>query len=182
MTGSVAESVEDEDQLLLPSSSHEPSGKSGSRRGAGVRDVVVLGLSALLLFSAFTVSQNLASTVFGGGVGFWSLGALYISFALNNFFAPSIVSWLGQKWALVAGSSLYVLFVGASVISLDHPGDAALQTGLQIASAVLLGLGSATFWTAQGFVSTLYNFAHPINCTPWRSQFRPSSASTADRS
>jgi MFS family permease len=100
----------------------------------------LLGVLFCLLFSAFNATQNLQSTV-NEEIGNVSLSVLYIVFAFSNFFAPSIVMKIGEKWSIILGSLAYVLYIAANI----HP-----MLATHIIAGALNGLGAAIIWTAQG--------------------------------
>jgi len=102
--------------------------------------VVFLGIAFLLLFSAFTVVQNLATSVFDESAGFWALGTLYISFSFSNLAASSIVKGLGLRLALFCGGTAYIIYVVGNVVSVSHEGNTQLQYAVLVPTAALLGV------------------------------------------
>lgn len=94
--------------------------------------------------------QNLASSVFVGQLGFWSLGTLYIVFALATLTASFVVQKLGLRLSLILGGLTYVWYVIANVLALKYEGDEAVQFAVMIPAAALLGVGASTIWTAEG--------------------------------
>jgi MFS family permease len=110
-------------------------------------NVVALGLIFMLLFTAFAPSQNLQSTVnHGSKAGVYALGALYFTFSLANFIAPTIAFLLGERIAMMVGAVGYALFVTANI--LNH--DASYFFPLFLMGGIANGLGAAILWTAQG--------------------------------
>ena len=118
--------------------------------------VIILGTAFMFLFSAFqTVSMAEESILDGArresngtfhGDGYTSLATVYAVFAVSNWAAPSIVSILGPILSMVLGAICYFLFV----ISFLKP----MTATLYIAS-VLVGVGAAVIWTAQGNYLTI---------------------------
>ena len=80
------------------------------------------------------------------GDGFTALAVVYASFSLFNWFAPSVLSILGPRITLVVGGIIYSLYI-AQII---YPNVYLLYGG-----ALLLGIGAAIIWTAQGNFLTL---------------------------
>ena len=80
------------------------------------------------------------------GDGYTALAIVYSSFSLFNWFAPSVVSILGPRITLVVGGIIYSLYI-AQII---YP-----NTYLFYCGALLLGIGAAIIWTAQGNFLTL---------------------------
>ena len=80
------------------------------------------------------------------GEGFTALAVIYASFSLFNWFAPSVVSILGPRITLVVGGVIYSLYI-AQII---YP-----NIYLFYGGALLLGIGAAIIWTAQGNFLTL---------------------------
>lgn len=75
------------------------------------------------------------------GAGYWSLAALYITFAISNLIAPTLESSLGPRMTMLLSGIPYVLFVlGAG---LDY-------FWLLILLAIGVGFGAALLWTAHG--------------------------------
>jgi len=107
----------------------------------------ILSWSFFLVFLAFSTVQNLESSLVKGALGTASLGLLYLSLTFSSFVAPLFIDKLGPKLAINGGLSTYVLFVAAN---LD------VQWWTLLPAAMLLGLGSACVWNAQGlFISSL---------------------------
>ncbi|URE32279.1 MreB/Mbl protein [Musa troglodytarum] len=80
------------------------------------RDVHILSLAFLLVFSAYGAAQNLESTVnTEEDLGTISLGILYLSFTFFAVVASPVVRALGSKTALVLGSSGYLLFIASNL-------------------------------------------------------------------
>jgi len=115
-----------------------------------LRDVIMLGLAFLFLFSAFTVVQNLATSIFDSSVGFWSLGTLYIVFAFSTLVASAIVKALGLRLSMFLGGMTYIVYVIANIISAANEDDTTLHYYLMIPAGALEGFGGALLWTAQG--------------------------------
>lgn len=113
-------------------------------------NVIVLGFSFMLVFTAFQTNGIIEQTIIKSiqkddpsfqGDGYTSLAIIYASFAAANWAAPSIVSLIGNKIAMIAGAAAYGLFIASFL----HP----ITWLLYVASAVV-GFGAACIWTGQG--------------------------------
>lgn len=123
-------------------------------------NVILLGLAFMLVFTAWQTMGNVQTTILNSARkkgspgyvegfdadGFTSLAIIYASFSLSNWIAPSVVAILGPRLTLVAGGVIYSLFIAQIV----YPNNYLLYIG-----SVVLGLGAATIWTAQGNFLTL---------------------------
>ncbi|CAL1528818.1 unnamed protein product, partial [Lymnaea stagnalis] len=114
-------------------------------------NIIVLGVSFMLIFTAFQTCSMVEKTVLDSaanftGSGYTSLGILYGVFSVSNWAAPSIVTFAGPRVSMIMGSLLYFLFV----LSFLKPMVWALYLG-----SVLVGIGAAVLWTAQGTFLTI---------------------------
>lgn len=70
--------------------------------------IIHIGVSFLVLLTAFNTCQALVSDVFDknnyGRLGFYSLAALYVTFATVSFFSTPIIEKLGAKSSMILGS------------------------------------------------------------------------------
>ena len=86
----------------------------------------MLGVGYLLLFSAFFTASGLSGKVLAdngfGGLGFTSMGCLYVSFATCSFFAPKIVYKCGERLAMFAGALCYTGYIATFILS-SYRGD-----------------------------------------------------------
>lgn len=98
-----------------------------------------------LIFFAFSGAQQFLTIVYDrlGNVslGFWVLIVLYASFTVCNFLAPQLMEMLGLKITMMVGSLAYAAFI--AVLAFASP-------AVIFAASVLLGLGAAMLWNAQG--------------------------------
>ncbi|XP_071493100.1 UNC93-like protein MFSD11 [Diadema antillarum] len=113
-------------------------------------NVVILGLSFLLLFTAFQTCGMVQTDILNHaglhGVGYNSLAIIYAVFAFANWIAPSVVALLGAKWSMLASAVVYTGFIA----SFFHP-----MPGVIFALSALLGIAAAVIWTAQGNFLTM---------------------------
>ena len=123
-------------------------------------NVVFLGLSFLLMFTGFQTCGMISQTVLNSyinettvngtqtfsGSGYTSLAIIYIVFAAANWLAPSVVSFIGPKYSMMAGGLTYTLYLATFIYPLTYT---------LYAASVLLGIGAAVIWTGQGNFLTL---------------------------
>lgn len=110
----------------------------------------------MLLFTAFQTGSMAEQSVLLSakndsngdftGNGYTSLSIIYAVFSLANWIAPPIVAALGPKITMLVGSVMYFLFI----LQFLKPMTWALYLG-----SVLVGLGAAVLWTAQGNFLTI---------------------------
>lgn len=114
-------------------------------------NVIVLGFSFMLVFTAFQTTSMVQKSVLDGaksesngtfnGDGYVSLGIIYTLLAFGNWIAPVIIMYIGAKWCMVAGAVTYLLFI----LQFLKPMEWALYLG-----SCILGFGAAIIWTGQG--------------------------------
>lgn len=132
---------------------------SATTRDWRLFNVVLLGVTFLFVFTAFQTCSMVETLVLEGakvelndtdgskvGNGYTSLSILYCVFAASNWIAPAVVFLLGPKWSLFAGACTYCLFIGFFLLP--------MAISLYITS-VLIGMGAAVIWTAQGNFLTI---------------------------
>ena len=132
------------DERLMPDGAGQ--GRVAPDNSSNFLNVATLSGSFFLLFTGYTTLQGYLTTTLPGNTGFMSLSVLYGSYLFFLFFAPAICLRLGDKAAMVVGSTCYVVFL-ASLIT-QQP------TAVLIAS-VLTGFGASVLWVAQGNFITM---------------------------
>ncbi|KAI8610793.1 major facilitator superfamily domain-containing protein [Chytriomyces sp. MP71] len=114
-------------------------------------DVIVLAVAFFFVFLAFSVVQNMASTVLPSTVAFPMLGCLYLAFALINLFgAAPLVDRIGTRPAMFFATITYTIFDASNVVAMLLADHLSAQFAVLIPSSVLIGAGAAILWTAQG--------------------------------
>ncbi|XP_070838160.1 UNC93-like protein MFSD11 [Chaetodon trifascialis] len=111
-------------------------------------NVVILGLGFLFIFTAFTTCGNVEQTVVKSlengtftGSGYHSLGIIYGVFSFSNLLAPTAVAVIGPKIAMFLSGLLYSGYIAVFI---------APSTWAFYLTSVLIGIGAAMLWTAQG--------------------------------
>ncbi|KAJ3290677.1 hypothetical protein HDU76_007370 [Blyttiomyces sp. JEL0837] len=91
-------------------------------------NVIILGVAFVLIFMAFSVVQNMASTVLPKSLAFTCLGTLYVSFGIFNLIAAApIVEKIGCRLGLFLASLTYTTLDIAYVIAIVNDGNLQLQ-------------------------------------------------------
>ncbi|RZF37371.1 hypothetical protein LSTR_LSTR009722 [Laodelphax striatellus] len=119
-----------------------------------VRNIVMLGLGFMGVFTAFQTTGLIQKTVLDSvekdtGMhvdGYTLLAIVYIVFALSNWLTPSIVATIGPRLAMFLGGLTYVMYI----IVFLHPTEVLLYV-----SAFVIGIGAAMIWTGQGNYLTI---------------------------
>ncbi|XP_041673393.1 UNC93-like protein MFSD11 [Cheilinus undulatus] len=111
-------------------------------------NVVILGLGFLFIFTAFTTTGNIEQTVVKSlgndtfsGSGYHSLGIIYGVFSFSNLLAPTVVAVIGPKFTMLLSGLLYSGYIAVFIIP---------TTWSLYFTSVLIGIGAAMLWTAQG--------------------------------
>jgi MFS family permease len=148
-----------EDGSDVPLLFREP-GPAVEGRNWKLFNIIVLGVSFMLLFTAFQTCSMVETIVLESAVkdsngtfngkGYTSLAIIYGVFAVSNWLAPSVVAVFGAKLTLIGGALLYCAYIALFL----KP----LEVTLYLFSA-LVGLGAAVLWTAQGNLLTINSTA-----------------------
>lgn len=114
----------------------------------GTFNVVILGVGFLFIFTAFTTCGNIEQTVVKSlendtftGSGYHSLGIIYGIFSFSNLLAPTVVAVIGPKITMFLSGLLYSGYIAVFIIP---------STWAFYLTSVLIGIGAAMLWTAQG--------------------------------
>ncbi|XP_036281500.1 protein unc-93 homolog A-like [Pipistrellus kuhlii] len=118
-----------------------------------LRNVLVVALGFLLLFTAFGGLQSLQSSLYSEeGLGVTVLSTLYAAMMLSCMLLPPLlIRALGCKWTIVLSMSCYVAF---------SLGNFYASWYTLIPTSILLGLGAAPLWAAQSTYLTVAGNAH----------------------
>ncbi|KAM8824843.1 UNC93-like protein MFSD11 isoform 4-T4 [Synchiropus picturatus] len=111
-------------------------------------NVVILGVGFLFVFTAFTTCGNIEQTIVKSlqnetfnGSGYHSLGIIYGVFSFSNLLAPMFVSIVGPKMTMFFSGLLYSGYIAVFIVP---------YTWSFYLTSVLIGIGAAMLWTAQG--------------------------------
>lgn len=118
-------------------------------------NVVLLGFSFMFIFTAFQTGGLIQKVVLDSihnedpsytGDGYISLAVIYAVFAISNWLAPSVITFLGPKYTMLFGAVTYNIFIAQFLFPVTW--------GLYAAS-VAIGVGAAMIWTGQGNFLTI---------------------------
>lgn len=115
-------------------------------------NTVHLSASMMFVFMAFSVAQN-SQTSISPSVGAISLGILYGSFTLGNTISSYIVHLIGLRFSLFIGALAYAGYVSANIYTIDI---------LLYIVSIIIGVGAAVLWTAQGQFIAQCSAAHEV--------------------
>lgn len=124
-------------------------------------NVVILGVGFLFIFTAFTTCGNIEQTVVKTlenstftGSGYHSLGIIYGVFSFASLIASTVVTVIGAKITMFLSGLLYSGYIAVFVIP---------TTWAFYLTSVLIGIGAALLWTAQGHFLVENSEASTIN-------------------
>ncbi|XP_020349027.1 UNC93-like protein MFSD11 isoform X1 [Oncorhynchus kisutch] len=126
-----------------------------------IYNVVILGLGFLFIFTAFTTCGNIEQTIVKSldndtftGSGYHSLGIIYGIFSFSNLLAPTVVAIIGPQFTMFFSGILYSGYVAVFITP---------STWSFYFTSVLIGIGAAMLWTAQGHFLVENSDASTIN-------------------
>ena len=112
-----------------------------------MKNVIVLSVAFMFIFTAFVSLQSLQSTLHPGGVGVASLSCIYGTTVLSCVLAPWLINKLSTKWTMVFS---FVLFSGYFTANF-YP-----THWVMLPCAISLGLLAGPLWSAQAtYLTTL---------------------------
>ncbi|KAM3598905.1 uncharacterized protein V6R79_024039 [Siganus canaliculatus] len=121
-----------------------------SPEGKRLLNIVILGFGFMFIFTAFQTCGNIAQTVIRSynstdfhGSGYTSMAIIYGVFSASNLVAPSVVAVIGPHLSMFFSGLLYSGYIAMFI----HPFTWSFYT-----ASVLVGIGAAVLWTAQGNV------------------------------
>ncbi|XP_041719033.2 UNC93-like protein MFSD11 [Coregonus clupeaformis] len=126
-----------------------------------IYNVVILGLGFLFIFTAFTTCGNIEQTIVKSldndtftGSGYHSLGIIYGMFSFSNLLAPTVVAIIGPQFTMFFSGILYSGYVAVFITP---------STWSFYFTSVVIGIGAAMLWTAQGHFLVENSDASTIN-------------------
>ncbi|CAL9692809.1 unnamed protein product [Knipowitschia caucasica] len=121
-----------------------------SPEGKKLLNIVVLGFAFMFMFTAFQTCGNIEQTVLISynstdfhGTGYTSMAIIYGVFSASNLIAPSVVTVVGPQLSMFVSGLLYSAYIAMFI----HPFTWSFYT-----ASVVVGIGAAVLWTAQGNV------------------------------
>ncbi len=123
--------------------------------------VIFISVGFFLLMSSCSIVGGLAAKVLQdnefGKLGFYSLGVLFISFALFSFISSNVVAKCGKRLALVGGGLTHSLYNATFILSSyrgENPDQHAWYLNktfiiiLIYGTAIINGFGASILWLA----------------------------------
>jgi len=107
-----------------------------------LKNILIVGLSWIFLFTAYSSIANLQSSLNSdGGLGTASLSIIYVSLIFSSLFIPTyMLEKLGIKNTIFISQLGYILFILSNI----YP-----RYFTMIPAAVLIGLAAAPLWAAK---------------------------------
>ncbi|XP_058510054.1 UNC93-like protein MFSD11 [Solea solea] len=116
-------------------------------------NILILGFSFMFMFTAFQTCGNIEQTVIKSfnstefhGSGYTSMSIIYGVLSASNLIAPSVVAVVGPQLSMFFSGLLYSGYIAMFI----YPYTWSFYT-----ASVLVGVGAAVLWTAQGNVLTI---------------------------
>lgn len=111
------------------------------------KNIVVVSIGFLLLFTAYNGMSNLQSSLHPeNGLGTYTNATVYGFLILSSLFVPSLmIQFLSTKWSLVVSMFGYVGYMAAQY----HP-----RFATMLPAASIVGLAAAPLWASKSFYLT----------------------------
>ena len=123
------------------SSMHKKTKMPGMSSFSFTKNLIVLCLGFIFVYSSFRAIQNLQSSVNGGrDLGVITMTVVHISMVFASLLAPVIINIFTAKWAMCGGVMCFLAWFSAHV----HPTFWTL-----VPTSMLVGLGQAIIWNAE---------------------------------
>ena len=117
-----------------------------------LKNVIVLGCSFMVTFTAFVSLQGLQSSINGeGGVGVASLCGIYVGTIVSCLIAPWVIQKLTAKWTMVLGFALFTGYFAGNFYPNHY---------LLLPLGVAFGLTAGPLWSAQATSITTIALAY----------------------
>lgn len=105
------------------------------------KNLILLCISFMLIFSSFRAIQNLQSSINSkGNIGLITMSVVYGSMFFTCLVAPIVINKLTAKWALTLSTFCYITWFAANF----YP-----EFYTLIPTAILAGFGQGILWTAE---------------------------------
>ena len=119
----------------------EQDGEAKKERRRIYKNLILISLAFLLLFTAFGTTSSLQSSINEvDGLGTWSQAVLYGALTLSCILSSIMIEKMTVKWAMVVGVFSYSTYIGSQF----YP-----EFYTLLPTAVVLGLGAAPMWSAK---------------------------------
>ncbi|XP_045893771.1 UNC93-like protein MFSD11 [Micropterus dolomieu] len=128
--------------------------------GKKLVNIIILGFGFMFMFTAFQTCGNIEQTVIKSfnstefhGSGYTSMAIIYGVFSASNLIAPSVVTIIGPQLSMFFSGLLYSGYIAMFI----YPYTWSFYT-----ASVLVGIGAAVLWTAQGNVLAINSTENTI--------------------
>uniref|UniRef100_G3PPW1 Major facilitator superfamily domain containing 11 n=1 Tax=Gasterosteus aculeatus aculeatus TaxID=481459 RepID=G3PPW1_GASAC len=128
--------------------------------GKKLLNIVILGFGFMFMFTAFQTCGNIEQTVLKSfnstdfhGSGYTSMAIIYGVFSASNRIAPSVVTVMGPQFSIFFRGFLNSGYIAMFI----YPYTWSFYT-----ASVLVGVGAAVLWTAQGNVLAINSSENTI--------------------
>ncbi|XP_038565954.1 UNC93-like protein MFSD11 [Micropterus salmoides] len=128
--------------------------------GKKLVNIIILGFGFMFMFTAFQTCGNIEQTVIKSfnstefhGSGYTSMAIIYGVFSASNLIAPSVVTVIGPQLSMFFSGLLYSGYIAMFI----YPYTWSFYT-----ASVLVGIGAAVLWTAQGNVLAINSTENTI--------------------
>jgi len=139
---------------LTPPVSPSPCGVATPLIGRhrSTKDLLVLSIGFVFIFSAFRALQNLQTSVHQGRVGALVLTLVHGLALITGLLGPLVTSRVGPRWSVVLGALIYPLWMASN---LCVSGGVFFYVVL-LTSSALVGLAQSIAWSAQVCIEQSY--------------------------
>lgn len=113
----------------------------GNTRWRYIKNLVVLSLSFILVFSAFRSIQNLQSSLnTTGRLGVIAMCCVHGTMCLSCLFSPVLTTRVSPKWTIVVGLIFYLFWIAANFFPHFYT---------LVPTSIAVGFGQSLAWGAQ---------------------------------
>jgi len=121
-------------------------------RYRSTKNLLVLSIGFVFIFSAFRALQNLATSVHQGRVGALVLTLVHGLSLVSGLFGPLVVSRVGPRWSVVVAALVYPVWIASNLCV----GGAAFYYVILLTSSALVGVAQSIIWSAQVSISSFH--------------------------
>jgi len=119
-------------------------------RYRSTKNLLVLSIGFVFIFSAFRALQNLQTSVYQGRLGALVLTLVHGLALVTGLLGPLVVSRVGPRWSLALAALAYPLWIASNLCV----GGGVVFYLMLLTSSALVGVAQSIAWSAQ--VYTLY--------------------------
>ena len=139
---------------VTPPVSPSPSGVATPLIGRyrSTKNLLVLSIGFVFIFSAFRALQNLQTSVYQGRIGALVLTLVHGLALITGLLGPLVVSRVGPRWSIVLAAVVYPLWIASNLCV----GGGVLFYLMLLTSSALVGVAQSIAWSAQVCISLFY--------------------------